>query len=129
MRSKRAFYNIFSSLILQIVTIIYGFIIPKIIISFYGSNVNGLISSVTQLLAYISLLDSGFTAVIKAELYKPIVEHNDNNINKILKSAETFFKRIAYIFVIYIIVLSLIYQFIVSTSFDYWSTSLLIIIL
>ena len=81
MRSKRAFYNIFSSLILQIVTIIYGFIIPKIIISFYGSNVNGLISSVTQLLAYISLLDSGFTAVIKAELYKPIVEHNDNNIN------------------------------------------------
>ena len=58
MRSKKALYNIITNLILQFFVIIYGFIVPKMIISNYGSNVNGLISSITHFLAYISLLFS-----------------------------------------------------------------------
>ena len=48
--------NIITSLLLRIITIICGFIIPKIIISNYGSNVNGLVSSISQFLGYIVLL-------------------------------------------------------------------------
>ena len=39
MRSKKAFYNIFSSLILQVVVLISGFIVPRLIITNFGSNV------------------------------------------------------------------------------------------
>ena len=70
MRSKKAIYNIVTNLVLQIVTIIYGFIVPKIIISNFGSNTNGLISSITQFLSYIALLESGFGPVVKSILYK-----------------------------------------------------------
>ena len=88
MRSKRAVYNIITSLLLQFVIIINGFVVPKIIISSYGSSVNGLIASIGQFLSYIALLDSGFTAVVKSELYKPIAEKNISKINNILKSAD-----------------------------------------
>lgn len=128
MRSKNVIYNVVTNLLLQLVVIIYGFVVPKIIISNYGSNVNGLISSITQFLAYIVLLDSGFTAVVKSQLYKPIAENNYDKINAILKSTDIFFKRIAYIFIAYVVVLSFIYP-LLNNSFDYWFTSLLIITL
>lgn len=43
---------------MQITILICGFVVPKLIITNFGSNVNGLISSITQFLAYISLLES-----------------------------------------------------------------------
>ena len=66
--------NIFSSLISQFITIIYGFIIPILIIKTYGSEVNGLINSITQFIAYIALLEAGIGPIVKNALYKPIVE-------------------------------------------------------
>lgn len=57
-RSKKAILNIITSLLLQSVILICGFIVPKLIITNFGSDVNGLISSITQFLAYISLLES-----------------------------------------------------------------------
>lgn len=58
MRSKKVILNIVSSLMLQITLLICGFVVPKLIITNFSSNVNGLISSITQFLAYISLLES-----------------------------------------------------------------------
>ena len=129
MRSKKAILNILSNLVLQIVVILYGFVLPKIIIENYGSNVNGLVSSITQFLAYIALLDSGFTVVIKSELYKPIADENTKKIDLILKSADKFFKRMAYIFIVYIIILAFLYPLLFEDSFGYWSTFGLIIII
>ena len=93
MRSKKAIYNIVSTLVLQVVIVLYGFIVPKIIINKFGSDVNGLISSITQFLAYISLLESGFGPVVKAALYKPIANKDKKTIAGILKTSEKFFKE------------------------------------
>ena len=117
MRSKKAIYNISTNLILQIVIVIYGFIVPKIIISSFGSNVNGLISSITQFLAYITLLESGFGPVVKSVLYKPIAKKDNKTIANILKSTEKFFRSIAIIFLVYIIILCICYTFILSKNF------------
>ena len=129
MRSKRVIYNIISSLFLQFVTILYGLIVPRIIISSFGSNVNGLVSSITQFLAYITLLESGFGPVVKALLYKPISKKDKNTIAKILKSSEKFFRRVALIFIIYIVALFFIYPLIIDNSFDSFYTISLIAII
>ena len=118
MRSKKAIYNIIGSLSLQIITIAYGFIVPKIIIENFGSNVNGLVASITQLLAYITLLESGFGPVVRSILYKPIAKKNKQEIENILKASEKFFRKISYIFIIYIVFLSLIYPLIVNKDFN-----------
>lgn len=129
MRSKKAVYNIISTLILQIITIIYGFIVPKIIITSFGSNVNGLVSSITQFLAYITLLESGVGPVIKASLYKPLANKDKQEISNIIKASEKFFKTISYIFLGYLLCLAFIYPLIVSSEFSYFYTLSLIIII
>lgn len=129
MRSKNAVYNIIFNLLLQLIAIIYGFIVPKIIICNYGSNVNGLISSITQFLAYIALLESGFGPVVKSLLYKPIAKKDTEEINNILSVSNNFFKKLAYILVIYILILCIFYPMIVNTEFNYFFTSSLIIII
>lgn len=129
MRSKKAAINILTSLILQVITIICGLIMPRLIIQSFGSAVNGLISSITQFLGYIALLESGVGPVIKAALYKPISKKNNEEIKAILKSSQKFFKKIAYIFIIYIAVLCIFLPAILGNQFDTWFTVSLIIII
>lgn len=129
MRSKKALYNIISTLLLQFVVIISGFIVPKIIIKSFGSNVNGLISSITQFLAYITLLESGIGPVVKSALYKPIAKKDTKEIKNIIKATERFFRIIAYIFIVYLIVLALVYPLIVKNQFGYIYTLSLVLII
>ncbi len=72
MKTKITLLNMMSALLLQICSIIGGFIVPHIIINYFGSNVNGLVSSLNQFLSYISLLEGGITSVVMANLYKPL---------------------------------------------------------
>ena len=129
MRSKKAIINITMTLLLQIVAIIYGFIIPKVIITSFGSEVNGLVSSITQFLAYITLLESGVGPVIKASLYKPIANKDKKEIANVLRASEKFFRTISYIFIVYLIILAFVYPLIISTEFSYIYTLSLIIII
>ena len=129
MRSKKAMYNIGTNIILQLITIAYGFIVPLIIINNFGSDVNGLVSSITQFLAYIALLESGFGPVVKSALYKPIANKDKKTIANILKTTEKFFRNIAYIFLGYIALLCIFYPLIVSNNFSYIYTISLIVII
>ncbi len=129
MRSKNAVKNILSALLFQIVSIVCGFIVPKLIIEHYGSETNGLINSITQFLAYITLLESGFGPVVKSILYKPIAEKNIKQTENILRASEKFFRKIALVFIVYIIGLCTLYPILLAGQFDaIYTISLLIII-
>ena len=129
MRRKKVFLNVISSVILQALAIICGFIIPRLIISNYGSNINGLITSITKFLAFITLLESGFGPVIKACLYKPIANKDMNEIARILKAAEKIFRIISLIFIGYIVLLCVLLPFKLETQFDFSFTVSLIVII
>lgn len=129
MRTKKAIYNIITNLILQVIIVIYSFIVPKIIISNYGSNVNGLVSSITQFLGYISLIEAGFGGVVRYLLYKPISQKNTREINNILSASKKFFNRVCKIFIVYIFLMCCFYPFLVNNSFDNIYTISLIIII
>lgn len=129
MKKKRAVINILTSLMVQVVAILYGLIVPKMIISSYGSSVNGLISSITQFLGYITLLEAGVGPVIKAVLYKPISKKNTEEIESILNASQNFFRKISYIFMIYIVLLCICLPNIMKNEFDaFFTVSLTIIV-
>lgn len=129
MRSKKAVINILTSLVLQVITIFCGLIIPRLIIQSFGSAVNGLVSSITQFLGYITLLESGVGPIVKAALYKPISQKDNDEIKSILKASQRFFKKISYIFVIYIVILCICLPAILGKQFDTWFTVSLIVII
>jgi len=129
MRSKKAIKNILSSVLQQLVAILCGLILPRAIIGTYGSSVNGLVSSITQFLTYITLLEAGIGPVIKSVLYRPIANKDKEQIEQILKSAQKFFNVISYIFIAYLVVLCLVYPQLVNTEFStVYTVSLILII-
>ena len=129
MRSKKAVKNIIMSLLQQIITVICGLIVPRAIIGSFGSSVNGLVSSITQFLSYITLLEAGIGPVIKSVLYKPIANKNKTQIQNILKASQKFFRVISGIFIVYLIALCFFYPLIVSNEFTTWYTVSLILII
>lgn len=126
MRRRRLVYNTMTSFFHQIITIVCGFIVPRLILSTYGSEVNGLISSILQFLQFISFLELGMGAVIQAALYKPISDNNTKKISEIITSAEKFFVKLAKILFVYIVILAFVYPFIVKSDFSWIYTATLI---
>ena len=119
MRNKLLARNTFTSLLYQMVTVVCGFILPKLILVHYGTAVNGLVNSITQFLGLITYLDLGISAVVQSALYKPLAEGNTKKISEIISSARKFFRIIAGILVAYVIVLIFIYpHFIRDSDFD-----------
>lgn len=114
---------------LQIVTIISGFIIPKVILVYFGSSVNGLVSSINQFLNYIQLLEGGLSGVIMAALYKPLADHDEKKISSIIKATQVFFRKIGIIYIVYALIIAFIYPIIVDTGFSYQYTSALVLVL
>lgn len=117
MRTKKTIQNIIASLLAQVVTIISGFIIPRLIISTYGSSVNGLLASITQMLGFIVLIEGGICGVVRASLYKPLSLNDSMKISKIIKSSSVFFKNIAYFSLLYTAILIIVFPTIVGEQF------------
>lgn len=129
MKNKVTLLNVISNLLLQIATLISGFIIPKLILANFGSEVNGLVSSINQFLSYITLIEGGVTAVITANLYGPLVEKNNEKLSSVMKTTNDFYKKIGLIFIIYSILLSIIYPLFFAKNFSYFYVLLLVLIL
>lgn len=121
--------NAASSLTYQITAVICGFILPRFLLTYYGSEVNGLVSSITQFLGLISLAECGVGAVVQSSLYRPLASQDMISVSKIVISSEHFFRRIAALLLIYTAGLMLFYPYIVSSSFDYIFTLTLILVI
>jgi Na+-driven multidrug efflux pump len=115
-RTKNAALNIFFSLLLQLVTCVRGLILPGIIIPAYGSDVNGLVSSISQFLTYISLLEAGVGSIFRASLYKPLANGDMDKVSGIINEQKRFYRKIGMIFVLYVVVLCFIYPLIAKTD-------------
>ena len=115
-RTKKLKLNVIFTVLNQLIVFLSGFILPKLIIDNYGSEINGLVSSITQFLSVIMFCEMGVGAVVQSALYKPISENDTTEISKIYCSAQRFFRNIAYILVVYIGILCIAYPFIVESK-------------
>lgn len=125
-RGKKLALNTITSLALQIASVICGFILPRLILESFGSDVNGLVNSITQFLGVITLLDLGVGAVVQSALYKPLADNDTDMISKIYVSANKFFRRLAEILLVYVVLLMIFYPMLVNKSFGHMYTALLI---
>ncbi len=126
-RGRRLKLNTISSLAFQVTTLICGFVLPRLILGSFGSEVNGLVNSITQFLHIIAFLELGVGAVVQSSLYKPLADADDDGISKIITSANKFFVKIAIILLAYVVVLIFIYPAFVNSSFDHIYAATLIL--
>lgn len=118
-----------TSLIAQIITLVYGLVLPREILAKYGSEVNGLIQSITQFLGLISFLELGIGQVVQSALYKPLADRDYRKISCILASGKKFYRRIALALVLYVGMLICVYPVVAHYSFSRFYIITLIAIL
>lgn len=127
MQEKKLSYNIRSALLLEIVTVVSGLILPRMIMYTFGSQVNGLVNSITQFLSMISFLEFGVGAVVQSALYKPLAQKDDVEISKIVRASDKYFGNIGKAFLAYLTVLIIVYPTISDHSFSWQYSALLIV--
>ena len=128
-RSKKALLNTGFELILEVVTAVCSFILPRLILSYFGSAYNGITSSISQFISCVALLKSGIGSVTRAALYKPLAENDSEGISAIVNATSGFMRRVALIFSASIVVFSALYPFLVSDEFDWMFAFTLALIL
>lgn len=105
MRRKRALLNMMAMITYQGAAMICSFVIQRMWISHYGSELVGIVVSITKFISFITLLEAGVGSIIAASLYKPLAEQDSKGISIIVKASNRFFRGIAFILIGYIIVL------------------------
>ena len=128
MKDKKGVWNVASGLFFQLLTIGFGLILPRLFILNYGSETNGLISSVGQIYAYLALLESGIGTASLQALYKAIGHGDQNDINSILAATHYYYKRIGTIYLVAIFGLTGIYPIVVQTSIPRFTVAMIVLI-
>ena len=129
MRGRKAAINSAFMLIEEGVAVICGFILPRLILKYFGSQYNGLTTSITLFLAGAVLLRSGIGGATRAALYKPLAEKDWTRFSGIVKATDLFMKRIALILAAVIFVFGAIYPLFVRNEFGWFFTFTLFLII
>ena len=101
---------------MYLITMLASFVVPRIMIGVYGSEINGLISSITQFIAYFNLLGVGISAAAVWALYKPLAEGDYNLISSIVVTAKNNYKKAGIVFIFFTIILAIIYPIYVEIN-------------
>ncbi len=117
---KKTAYNIFFGIFGQIVTLAIGLVLPRLRIASFGSEVNGLLSSASQIYTYLALLEAGVGSATVQALYKPVATENKDDINAILSATNSYYKKTGMVYLICVLLFAGIYPLVVKTDIDWW---------
>ena len=106
-----------STAIYQVVLIAAGFIVPRLIIGHYGSDVNGLITSLTQFINYFSLVEAGISGSAVVMLYAPLAKENWGEVSKIVTASKWFYIKAGLVFLSLVAGLAIAYPLLSSVGF------------
>ena len=113
---NKSFKNIFYSVGGQIITIVIGLLLPRLRIVSFGSEVNGMLSSVQQVYTYLALLEAGVGTATLQALYGPVAKENKTQINQILSATNHYYKKTGYIYLASVLIFAFGYPIVISSE-------------
>ncbi len=128
-RTTKATLNIATSAIYEVAAMVCALILPRLILSHFGSAYNGIVSSVSQFLTLISLLTLGVTASTRVALYQSLAAKDIRKTSAIVRATNNYMRKVGIVLLIYILAIALIYPLVVHTGFDYFDIFILILII
>lgn len=90
-RQRHSLINVALALTSQVAVVIVGMFLPITIIQAYGSETNGLVSSLQQIIAYFTLVEGGLAGATVFALYKPLAQNDLKEVNQILSATKQFY--------------------------------------
>ena len=115
-KDNRIKYNLISGIVYQVVLIAISFILPRLYLENFGSEVNGVLSTIKQIFSYLFLLESGIGLATTQALYKPVAEKDQNKVNSIISATNNFYVKIGFLYALIVLIIATVYAFIIPTS-------------
>ena len=125
---KKIKYNLIIGIASEILTIILGILVPRLILTSYGSEVNGLLNSVTQIYSYIGLLEAGVGFATIQALYRTVNLQNHSQTNAILSATNHYYHRTGIIYLFTVLIISTSYPVLISSKISPVTIILVIIL-
>ncbi len=113
---KKGLFNIASGVINQLTVVIMGMILPRLFILTFGSEVNGMVSTVNQVFVYFTLFEAGIMTVTIQSLYGPVAKGDNAGINGILSASHGYFKQTGYVYLVSMVAFAAIFPFVVGSD-------------
>lgn len=110
--------NIMSGFVYQILTLILGITIPRLVLVNLGSEANGLLNSVNQAIVYLALFEGGMGLSITQALYGPTAKREFDDVNGIMSAANIFYKNVGLCYFAGLLVIGVIYSITVESSLN-----------
>ncbi|WP_396128561.1 lipopolysaccharide biosynthesis protein [Exiguobacterium mexicanum] len=120
--------NLFFGIGGQIITLLTGVLLPWYIINYYGYEVNGLISSITQIFVYVALLEAGIGNATIVALYNPLSNNETNKISEIISATKKYYKKVSLFYLLSTLILTILYPVFVSSNINSGVIFLLVLI-
>lgn len=125
--AKKGILNVLYGFLGQIVIICLGLVIPRLVLVSYGSEVNGLLTSVSQIFTCFSLLEAGVGVASLQALYGPVANNDREKIQGIMAATHHFYKKTGYLYALAVTVLAFAYPVFVDSDIPYWTVVLVIL--
>ena len=117
-RDPRIKNNLISSLVYQAVLITLSFLLPRLYLENFGSEVNGVLQTIKQIFTYLCLLEAGVGLATTQALYKRMGEQDFKSANEVLSATNSYYKRTGMIYLAIVLAIAIVYAYAIPTSID-----------
>ena len=98
------------------VLIALSFLIPRLYLENFGSEINGILSTIKQIFVYMFLLESGVGLATTQALYKPVAEKDHNKVSAILSATHHYYVKIGVLYGVIVLGIAIVYECIVPAG-------------
>ena len=115
--------NIFLGFFSQAIILMLGLFVPRIILTHYNSDINGLTSTITQIFSYMALLEAGIGQATTNALY-PFVNkdtYEKDKVSEIMSISRHYYRKITVIYAVVVLAMSLVLPIVLKTNVPYFT--------
>lgn len=123
----RMVYNVTTGLLSQGVTFLLAFLVPRLFLVSFGSEVKGMISTITQVFAYLWLLEAGVGLATVQALYLPISRNDHLSVSAIMTATNHYYKKTGYIYLAVVILFAVVFSAYSDVGFSYMTVFLIVL--
>jgi len=115
-KDERVRKNLVSSLIYQVVLISISFLLPRLYLENFGSEINGVLSTIKQIFAYMWLLEAGVGLATTQALYKRLGEEDYKGAGSVLSATKLYYLKTGFVYLGIVLLIAVLYAYFIPTG-------------
>lgn len=126
-RRRRVLHNMCSSLLYNCSVILFGLLLPRLYLTNFGSELNGLDNTIKQIFSCLTLLEAGVGLASQQAYYLPVAINDRAAINGIFAATHHYYRKTGIVYLIVTLLFALFYPACIDSVLPYSTISLIII--